>query len=372
MAVPRLVRFLLGLVALGALGVVGTLAVIYHWANGITPGSVALSSLAFVCAFALVGIGRSGLRKKANLAIAVLLTGQVAWVVARIARAGGQGLQVCQAGTCDGRGQLWQRVPDERETARFGLYLSRLTGTMRGAEARHFDVLLDDRYPKLPDEWRGLPNALLLGRGQRLQWVPPGVTKAPCIVFLHGFGGELSLYLHAITSSELGRFVVVAPVLDNFGIWWSARGMDLVSETLDTLPPEADRSNVILVGLSNGGIGVSAMLAQPNIRSRIAGAVLLSGAGRVHTAARLDGVHLLAISGKNDPRFPSDYVEKQAVALRAAGADVELLSLDADHFLILTHAAEWSRAVYLMGTSSPGSFPTAGHRHQLHRKDHDR
>lgn len=351
---PRPLRILLGLAALAALGFLGAIASVYHWANGVTPGALALSSLAFACALALVALGRSAARRPARIAIAVILTVDAAWAASRITRpSAGAGPLVCEArGACDRRGRAWQRVIDEHESARFGLYLSMLAGSMRGAEAKRFEQLLDSEYARLPESWRGLPNALLLRRDQRLQWLPEGKTQVPCLVFLHGFGGQLSLYLHGMVGSELGREVgIVAPVLDNFGIWWSAKGMDLVSRTLDDLPEQCDTKRVVLVGVSNGAIGASAMLAQPKIRSRLAATVLLSGAGSVNKDAALEGARVLAIAGRNDPRIPLDYIERQAVTLRAAGADVEVVDLEADHFLLLTHAAEWTHRVYLMGTS---------------------
>jgi predicted esterase len=326
----------IALFALGMTAAIGVPALIYHWANGITFGSVAVSSAAF--AFALLAIPR----RKARLTAAVLLALDGTWAVARIARPGAEGLQVCEDGACDGRGHFWQRVPDEREAARFGLYLSRLTGTMVGREADRFDALLDSEYARLPEAWRGLPNALLLQQGQRLQWVPPGATKLPCIVFLHGFGGEVTLYLNAMVSSELGqKYIIVAPVLDNAGGWWSDRGIALVRHTLETLPEQAD-GRVVLVGLSNGSIGATRMLFEPRIRSRISGAMLISGIGEVPTGSRLDGAAVYVVSGTQDPRFKYAWVEERAQALRSAGADVVLKSFDADHFLILTHAREWT------------------------------
>lgn len=354
---PRLLRILLGLLALLALGLFGALASVFHWANGVTPGSLAFTSLAVVCALALISLGQSAVRRPARLLIAVILTVDAAYIASRVRRPASAALRVCEdGGPCDGAGRWWQRVPDEREVARFGLHLAKLAGSMRGAEARRFDALLDDQYARLPEAWRGLPNLLLLQRGQRVEWIPPNATKAPCLVFLHGFGGELSLYLQALASSELGReYVIVAPALDNFGLWWSAKGIDVVSHTLDTLPPQVDRERVILVGLSNGAIGASALLAQPGIRERVAATVLLSGAGNVDPGARLDGARVLAIGGRGDARIPLDYIERQAVALRAAGADVEVVALEADHFLILTQRDAWARRVYLMGTSLDGA-----------------
>ena len=68
----------------------------------------------------------------------------------------------------------------------------------------------------------------------------------------------------------------------------------------------------------------------------------------------------MAIAGSTDPRMPLSRLERQVANLRAAGANVEFQSLDADHFLILTRAPEWTHRVYLMGTSLPGSSEGIG------------
>ncbi|HSO32853.1 MAG TPA: hypothetical protein VLT33_10055, partial [Labilithrix sp.] len=56
----------------------------------------------------------------------------------------------------------------------------------------------------------------------------------------------------------------------------------------------------------------------------------------------IPGTRVLVFAGLRDPRFPHSWVAKQTEALRAAGADVESADLDADHYLILTHAEAWT------------------------------
>jgi predicted esterase len=319
---------------------------IYLWANGLTAGALALCCLVLSVALLV------SKRRTVRLTSAALFAISATWGLWRMVRPGGDGLQICDAGACDGRGHFWQRIPDEREGARFGLYVSRLAGIMRGGEARHFDTLLDTEYARLPATWSGLPNALLLLPGQRLEWRPPEhAQKLPCLIFLHGFGGELTPYLHAMVESKLGQqFVIEAPVLDPLGQWWGERGRRVLLRTLDALPPEVDRSRVYLLGLSNGGVAATDFMQDARLRPRFRGFVLISGIGDPHAEARLDGVRVLALSGRNDPRFPFGYVQQSAAALRAAGAEVELVGLDADHFLILTHASEWTdRALQWVG-----------------------
>lgn len=329
------------------LAVTTTAAAIYCWANGMTAGALVLSTLPVLGTLGLFA-KRASLRRRALSCSGLLVAIDLVWVGARIVRPGGEGLRVCVNAQCDGRGAFWQRVPDEREAARAGLYVSALGGGVRGAEFRAFDALLDAEYARLPKTWRGLPNALLmhssLSRIESHQWVPPSARKVPCIVFLHGFGGALTAYLRAIVESDIGkRFVVVAPALDNAGVWSDQRGLDVVERlVVDQLPPEVDRSHVYLVGLSNGSVGATAMLLRPRLRALFKGAVLVSGVGEVDPRIAIDGTRVLLIAGVRDPIFPYDWEKHQAEALRTAGAQVDLTGLDADHYLILTHAPEWT------------------------------
>jgi predicted esterase len=345
----RLLRLVLSLAGvLLALGGAIT-AAIYLWANGLTAGALVLSTLPLLGALAALGGTRPSMRRRALLAALLLVAVDLAWTAARIARPGGEGLRVCVDTECGGRGAFWQRVPDEREAARAGLYVSRLAGVVSEREFHAFDRVLDDEYARLPDAWRGLPNALLMrsspARIESHRWVPPLAAgdKAPCIVFLHGFGGALTPYLRAMVESEIGkRFVIVAPALDNQGVWSSERGLAVLERLVSELPSEVDRSRVYLVGLSNGSIAATTVLSRPELMARFKGAVLISGVGPVDDHAAITRSRVLMLAGTRDARFPYAWVTRQADALRSAGADVELAGLDADHYLILTHAQEWT------------------------------
>ena len=281
----------LGLSLAGVLLAIGSAitAAIYLWANGLTAGTLVLSTLPLLGALAVLSGTRASMRRRALGCALLLVVVDLAWTSARIARPGGEGLRVCVDTECGGRGAFWQRVPDEREAARAGLYVSRPSGVVGEREFRAFDVVLDAEYARLPDAWRGLPNALLMrsspSRIESHRWVPPLAAgdKAPCIVFLHGFGGALTPYLRAMVESELGkRFVILAPALDNQGVWSSERGLAVVERLVsDQLPAEVDRERAYLVGLSNGSIGATAVLSRPELMARFKGAALISGVGAV-------------------------------------------------------------------------------------------
>lgn len=338
-------------VVLGAvLGFVAStpIAAVYTLANGLAPGALVLCSLPLLALLALVAT-----RKRGALALfGLLFVLDLAWVIARATRAPAEGVQVCVETACDGRGAFWQRVPDEHEAARAGLQLSILSGAVHEPESSTLAALFDHEYERVPQSWYGLPNALLMGstpeRIESQRWIPAfRGGKLPCLVFLHGFGGSLTLYLRSIVQSDIGKqLVVIAPALDNRGAWFEADGLAVLEHLLTQLPPEVDRSRVYLAGLSNGGIGVSAVLRRASLRVHFRGVVFLSGIGGAQHSQEAEGppsqVPALVFSGTRDQRFEPAWVAAQVDALRSEGAKVEHVELDADHGLALTHATEWT------------------------------
>ncbi|MFO0599966.1 MAG: hypothetical protein U0228_31945 [Myxococcaceae bacterium] len=312
-------------------------------ANGLTPTS--LASLLIPALFATLALGRR------RLTIAILTIGLI-FIASRFAPTPPNAVQTCTTTTgpltCDSGATRWQRVIDEREATRAGLSLSGHLGMMRGREFDTFDALLDSSWASLPGAWRGGPNALLLTSTvthvEALRFRSPREGKRPAIIFLHGFGGLLTLYVEAIARGTHGDFDVIAPALDPLGAWWTPRGQAVITRTLDALPDDVDRTQVYLVGLSNGGIGASATLAHPAVAKRFAGVVLLSGVGELDELTHPPPTRVLLISGTRDVRFRGEWVSSQFDALTALGADVTWRRFDADHFLLLTHATEWTSA----------------------------
>jgi predicted esterase len=304
-------------------------------ANGLTATTLAAFLLPTICA--------GGALRYRRAVLINVLAGCV-FVAAQLIRPGSSEVSACVNAECSARGVFWQRVIDEREATRAGLMLSAHLGAMRGKELRTFDALIDSEWKAMPDAWRGLPNPLLMHSTathvESLRVRARGEGKRPCILFLHGFGGLLSLYVHAIAEGTRGEFDIVAPALDPLGGWWTPPGLAVIEATLDSLPADVER--VYLVGLSNGGIGATEVLSHPKLARRFEGVVLVSGVGDTSELTEAPRTKVLLVSGSNDPRFTGTWVAQQVASLKQTGAEVTWASWPADHFLLLTHAREWT------------------------------
>lgn len=341
----RVLARILGAIALVLLVPV---LVLFVAANGVTGSSLALGALlAATGLVTMVRVPARGSRRVALLATATLcLLGVSTFVMARLCVAPPpQQLHFVEDGHRDVSPPWLSQLVDERETAMAGLYLSSTLGLIGGRERDHLEQLLTDAYPASYRPW---PNAALIesspGAARHLEHVPGTSRSVPCIVFLHGFGGQLTAYLQVLYRAFGDRFAIVAPFLDSTGAFWAPRGMDVVRETvLKNLPPEVDRTRVFLVGLSNGAIGATAVLQEPELSRQFRGFVLVSGIGEVGSPGR--GRKVLLITGADDPRFPLDHIQRAAATLREGGAEVKMETFQADHFLWLSHAREMTSTI---------------------------
>ncbi|WP_437672101.1 alpha/beta hydrolase [Sorangium sp. So ce131] len=340
-------RVALALAGGAALVPLGGALLVFVGANGATLSALALASLpvlVVLLCFIAPRVGRRRRRRVLRAALALFLVDAV-YVGARLVRAapGGPAVRYCEEGDCTRVPPLLARLVDEDETALAGLGFASMTGLIGGAEERALEALLRISYGELraSPRFEGSPNAALVGassgQARALAWVPPGRPSAPCLVFLHGFGGQLSIYLSALVDAGLGdEFVIVAPFLDAGAQWWRPEGEAAVRDLVEHhLPPSADRGRVFLVGLSNGAIGAARLAQRGEVRRLFRGVILLSGAAEAQ-AADLAGLDVLVITGAEDPRFPLRGIEQDAASFRERGAAVELEVLAGDHFVLLS------------------------------------
>ena len=106
--------------------------------------------------------------------------------------------------------------------------------------------------------------------GHYYLFLPPtqGNERLPCLVYLHGMGGNTKAHFWVLSRlTQHLKCVVIAPT---FGIGnWDREGSgefvaDVVREALATLPVDAQR--VFLLGYSNGAMGVTrAVIAGPTL-----------------------------------------------------------------------------------------------------------
>jgi pimeloyl-ACP methyl ester carboxylesterase len=206
-------------------------------------------------------------------------------------------------------------------------------------------------------ELMGLP----FDMGHYYLYVPDnrGNTPLPAIVFLHGSAGNFKAYTWVWSKlAEEHGVAIIAPSF-GFGNWQSPDGPASALRALEDAATvtEIDRSMVYLVGLSNGGLGVS-RLAQASPR-RFRGLVFVSpvmdtgivDGAPFQTAWR--GRPVLVVTGAQDRRVPIAYVERRVSAMKAGGVDVtEVVYSDEDHFLffsrpesVLYNISNWISAV---------------------------
>lgn len=181
-------------------------------------------------------------------------------------------------------------------------------------------------------------------QGHCYYFLPPHTPgeRLPLVVFLHGAGGNFLAYTRVLEALALEyRCVVVAP---SFGFGnWDTGGTEAVERArayaVEYWPVNAEF--VVLMGLSNGGLGASRTLAQSP--ERYAAAVFISAAvdeAALGSEAAWDGLRrkpILIIEGDQDNRIPLPYVQGYADRLKTQGAAVEFVPYEKqDHFLLFT------------------------------------
>lgn len=190
----------------------------------------------------------------------------------------------------------------------------------------------------------------VLGSGIRLGhtylYVPPGVDRTrptPAIVFLHGSGGNFKAYLWVLSRlADRQKIILIAP---SFGMGnWSQPSTDVVLDrALKTATQKValDLTSLHLMGLSNGGLGVSQLAASHG--SQFRSFIFLSPVfdeGEISStrfATHVVGKPILILTGALDDRVPLSYVQDSAAELKRAGALVTLESFpNANHFLVFS------------------------------------
>jgi pimeloyl-ACP methyl ester carboxylesterase len=170
----------------------------------------------------------------------------------------------------------------------------------------------------------------------------PG-EKVPALVFVHGSAGNFKAYLWVWSRlGEARRMAVICPSF-GFGNWYRPGGTEavdaVVSHALRTLP--IDPNQLYLVGLSNGGTGVSRAAAATPERYR--GLVYVSPIIEEDVVLADDFVRgwrgrpVLIVQGEQDRRIPARYVRERAQGLAGAGMDVTYREFAGeDHFLLFS------------------------------------
>ena len=179
--------------------------------------------------------------------------------------------------------------------------------------------------------------------GHYYLYVPPE-TRAdeslPALVFLHGSGGNFLPYIWILAKvAKQERLIIIAPSF-GFGNWRKAGGSTAVLNALADAQQKAniDPQNIYLMGLSNGGLGVS--LVSHEAATQFAGLIFISpvmaneivDSPAFHT--QWHGRPVLVITGDIDDRIPLRYVRQRIERLEQGGVEVTShIYTNHDHFL---------------------------------------
>jgi predicted esterase len=190
--------------------------------------------------------------------------------------------------------------------------------------------------------------------GHYYVFVPPtqGDDRLPCLVFLHGLGGNTKAYLWVL--AQLSQHLKCAVIAPTFGIGnWDQEDsgefiVAVVREALATLPLDAQR--IFLLGYSNGAMGVTRAVVQDPTLFR--GLVYLSAVtedqlfSTPEFSARIADRPMLFLHGGQDQRIPQALIAGTVASLERMGGDVQLkVYEDEDHFLLLARQADMLRDI---------------------------
>ncbi len=183
--------------------------------------------------------------------------------------------------------------------------------------------------------------------GHSYVYVPAALNRgrpSPVLVFFHGSGGCFKAYLWILSKvADRTGSVLVAPSC-GLGNWHAAESESSLRSALASASRFAaiDREQVHLIGLSNGGLAVSQLGAESDLRFR--SLVLVSPVfdeacvGRGAFADPRRRCPVLVLTGDADDRIPVRYVRENVTAMADAGVDVRLRTVPgADHFLFFSH-----------------------------------
>lgn len=176
--------------------------------------------------------------------------------------------------------------------------------------------------------------------------------KLPCLIFLHGVGGNMKTCLWVL--SRQNRCAVIAPTF-GMGNWYKPGGaefvVDVAREAMATLP--IDPHKTFLMGYSNGAMGVTrAAVKAPRL---FAGFIYLSPItedeffSTAEFSSQAGHARVLVLHGQCDERIPRNMVEGTAGTLKRLGFDVHTRFYDdEDHYLlfsqpqaVVTEILEW-------------------------------
>jgi pimeloyl-ACP methyl ester carboxylesterase len=162
-------------------------------------------------------------------------------------------------------------------------------------------------------------------------------ARGSAVIFLHGFSGNFAYQCWLVgRAAARAGLVTICPSTSWQGAWWQPEGQAIRAVTMEYLRREG-YGPVYLAGLSNGGIGISRLMAE--LEADIAGLIFISG---VMPSAITADRPILLIHGREDERMPVSLAREAAAA---AGESATLVELTGNHFVLAKESAAVSEAI---------------------------
>lgn len=329
-----------GVAAIGPAVLAGLLLFVAQTGRGTFFAVTALGLLALP--FVLLS-GRAGGWKAASAAVELGLIAALGLSAPLVPAFHGQeGVSQVEGG---GRLSLFAWLPEVDQLALGSFPLMLVDPLLDAAHARHLRDVLPGVHGDLTPYGSPLGSVGDEGSGQMFVIVPPHAEgeRLPLVVFLHGSGGSLVAYQALLQRwAVAGHFAVVSP---GFGIGnWQNPGGGAAIEAARTFAVGAlpiDPTKVALVGLSNGGRGITRLVARDTPRRWpvvIAISAVIEPDLLTETWA---GREVLLLHGEADERIGFDVFHLFAAGLEEHGAHVTQRTWPGeDHFLWFSRGPE--------------------------------
>ena len=165
--------------------------------------------------------------------------------------------------------------------------------------------------------------------------------RCPVIVFFHGWLGNMKAYIWswAQFADEHG-YVIVCPTYLN-GVWRNQTAEETIRWLYKIIreDPMCDAEQLFIVGLSNGGTGVTlwATMFPMTFSGLIMVSPIMVDADSAEFASAVGSRPILVVHGGKDNRITPAYVESSVARMKQKGLQVQSICYpEEDHILILS------------------------------------
>ena len=247
-------------------------------------------------------------------------------------------------------------VVDEADQIRLGgLLLPWIDPFMSQRQGRRFATSFNNTYTDLNESrdfvsiGSAMPEAYLdmflpcSSTGHAYLYRPSNALgeRLPVIVFLHGWLGNMKAYMWTLSRfAEEHGFVVICPTFRN-GLWEREDADDTLRWLSGVIREDStcDPDRVIVIGLSNGGTGVTrwATVLPETLWALVFVSPVLRHTADADFVSAVGTRPILVVHGGQDTRIPPDYVDQAVSQMRSAGVRVQSICYpEEDHVLVLS------------------------------------